>query len=71
MANYGATADAGGATFVSLPGGNTSPTDVGAPGAFDPGSAMQVHHAAILIIVSSAVALVAIGVIFRRPIGRD
>jgi hypothetical protein len=31
---------------------------------------MAVHHAVIWLIGGSAVALVAIGVVFRRPIGK-
>lgn len=47
------------------PGGSA----VAAPGAGGPLSNMSVAHAALLVIVGAAAGLVALGVIFRRPIG--
>ena len=56
-----------GTTFVSVPGGAPSqamgPT---APGATGPGSNLNVHHAAMLLIFGSLVGLVVIGYVFRR-----
>lgn len=62
--------DLGASTYVSDPHGYT-PQAPAAPGANGPGSNMTVHQAALWIIGTAAVALVAIGVIFRRPIGQD
>jgi len=40
-----------------------------APGASGPANGMAVHHAVITIILTASLALVAIGVVFRKPIG--
>ncbi len=65
-------ANAGVATQVSAPGmpvGSGTATASASPGATGPGAQMNVAHAALVLIVGSAVALVAIGFVFRRPIG--
>lgn len=41
------------------------------PGAQGPAGNMTVAHACLLVIGFSAVSLVALGVVFRRPIGKD
>ena len=59
-----------GTTYVSTPGAPSSDTGAtSSPGATGPGSNLTPTHGAILIIASSAVALMAIGVIFRRAVG--
>ena len=40
-----------------------------APGASGPANGMAVHHGVITIILAASLALVAIGVAFRKPIG--
>lgn len=68
-------ANAGVATQVSSPsapvGGPGPATASAAPGATGPGSSMSVTAAVIWIIGGAAVALVAIGIVFRRPIGES
>lgn len=67
------TAEAGVATHVSYPGGGESITGSGpssaAPGAQGLGSTMTPAQAVLWIIGGAAVGLVAIAVVFRRPIG--
>lgn len=65
------TAEAGVATQVSYPGGQVAASGGGsaAPGAQGIGSTMTPAQACLWVIGGAAVALVAIGVIFRRPIG--
>jgi hypothetical protein len=67
------TAEAGVATSVSYPGGTaaTSGAVSAAPGAQGPGSTLTPSQALLWIIGGAAVALVAIGVVFRRPIGES
>ena len=60
------------ATHVSGQGSITlDPTGSGvvAPGAAGPLSNMTVAHAALLVILGAAAGLVALGIVFRRPIG--
>ena len=67
-------ANAGVATQVSAPGmpiGSGTATSSAAPGAMAPAGQMNVAHAALVLIVGSAALLVAIGVVFRRPIGQS
>jgi len=67
-------ANAGVATQVSAPGmpiGSGVATSSAAPGASGPGGSMNVAHAAMVLIIGSAALLVAIGVVFRRPIGES
>lgn len=67
-------ANAGVATQVSAPGmpiGSGTATSSAAPGAMSPAGQMNVAHAALVLIVGSAALLVAIGVVFRRPIGQS
>lgn len=63
----------GQATMVSAPGGpnvgGVSSTSA-APGATGPGAGMSVSNAILFVIGGAAAALVAIGVVFRRPIGQ-
>jgi hypothetical protein len=56
-----------GATYVSVPGNppNQQPAMAG-PGGTGPGAQMNVHHAAILLIVGSFTALLVLGILFRR-----
>lgn len=56
-------------TYVSDPHGLQGQAATSAPGASGPGAGMSVHHAVMLIVGTAAVALVTIGVVFRRPIG--
>ena len=61
----------GTSTYVSEPGNQSSATPgMTSPGSQGLGKSMAVHHAVIWLIGGSAVALVAIGVVFRRPIGK-
>jgi hypothetical protein len=65
-------ADAGVSTNVSAPGmpiSTGTATSSAAPGATGPGGQMSVAHACLVVIGGAAVALVIIGVVFRRPIG--
>ncbi len=65
-------ANAGVSTNVSAPGmpvGAGVAASTAAPGATGPGGQMNVAHACLVLIGGAAVALVAIGIIFRRPIG--
>ena len=65
-------ANAGVATQVSAPGmpiGSGTAASTAAPGATAPGGQMNVAHAAMILVIGSAALLVAIGVVFRRPIG--
>ena len=55
-----------GTTYVSVPGNAPNQMGAGAPGATGPGSNINVHHAAMLLIFGSLVGLVAIGYVFRR-----
>ena len=67
--DFSGTADvATGATFVSAPGqpAGRAAMAPGAPGSAGPLSAMNVHHAAMLIILGSLAGLVVIGYVFRR-----
>lgn len=65
------SAEAGVATQVSYPGGTVAASGGGsaAPGARGPGSSMTPAMAILWVIGGAAAALVAIGVVFRRPIG--
>jgi hypothetical protein len=66
------SADAGVATQVSAPGmpiGSGTAASTAAPGATAPGGQMAVSHAVLVLIGGAAVVLVAIGIVFRRPIG--
>ena len=65
------TAEAGVATQVSYPGGAVTASGGGraAPGAQGVGSSMTPAQAILWIIGGAAAALVAIGIVFRRPIG--
>jgi hypothetical protein len=66
------SAEAGMATQVSYPGGSTaSGGGSAAPGASGVGSSMTPAQAIVWLIGGAAIALVAIGVVFRRPIGQD
>jgi len=67
------SAEAGVATQVSYPGGATTASGGGsaAPGAQGVGSTMTPAQACLWIIAGAAIGLVAIGVIFRRPIGES
>lgn len=67
------TAEAGVATSVSYPGGAVAGTGGGsaAPGAQGVGSSLSPSQALLWLIGGSAIALVAIGVLFRRPIGES
>jgi hypothetical protein len=67
------SAEAGVATQVSYPGGQATAAGGGsaAPGAQGVGSSLTPAQAILWIIGGAAVALVAIGVVFRRPIGQD
>ena len=57
-------------THVSNPGyPDGSGAYAEAPGASAPGNGMQVHHGVITIIATASIALIAIGVLFRKPIG--
>lgn len=71
--SIGGTAEAGVATHVSYPGGGESLTASGpasaAPGAQGIGSTMTPAQAVLWIIGGAALGLVAIAVVFRRPIG--
>lgn len=65
-------AQAGVATHVSYPGGETitaSGASSAAPGARGVGSTMTPAQAVIWLIGGAAIGLVAIAVVFRRPIG--
>jgi hypothetical protein len=65
-------ANAGVATQVSAPGmpiGSGTATSSAAPGAAGPASSMSVSHACLVLILGAGAALVAIGIVFRRPIG--
>jgi hypothetical protein len=65
------TAEAGVATQVSYPGGQVAASGGGsaAPGAQGLGSSMTPAQAALWLILGAGVSLVAIGIVFRRPIG--
>lgn len=65
------SAEAGVATQVSYPGGQVAASGGGsaAPGAQGLGSNMTPAQAGLWLILGAGVALVAIGVVFRRPIG--
>jgi hypothetical protein len=67
------SAEAGVATHVSYPGGPAASAGGGSasPGAQGVGSSMTPTQAMLWIIGGAAIALVAIGVVFRRPIGSD
>jgi hypothetical protein len=67
------TAEAGVATSVSYPGGTAGTAGGGsaAPGAQGVGATLSPSQALLWIIGGSAVALIAIGVVFRRPIGES
>lgn len=58
-------------TQVSYPGGQSANTGGGsaAPGAQGLGSSMTPSQAILWVIGGAAAALVAIGIVFRRPIG--
>jgi len=56
-------------TYVSTPGNPGGAPSSTAPGASSVGSSLPVHHAVIYVIGGAAVALLAIGYIFRRPVG--
>lgn len=65
------SAEAGVATHASYPGSGASASGGGsaAPGARGAGSSLTPAQALLWLIGGSAAALVAIGVVFRRPIG--
>ena len=66
--DFGGTAGADtavGATYVSA-GGQAAARGPGAPGSNGVGSNMQVHQAAIWLILGSLASLVVIGYVFRR-----
>lgn len=67
------TAEAGVATSVSYPGGTAATSGGGsaAPGARGVGSTLTPSQALLWLIGGSAIALVAVGVVFRRPIGES
>lgn len=67
------SAEAGVATSVSYPGGTVAASGGGsaAPGAQGLGGSMTPAQAILWVIGGAAAALVAIGVIFRRPIGES
>lgn len=50
--------------------GSPYPTQSGSPGAAGPGGNMTVSHAAILVILSAAAALVGLGIVFRSTNGK-
>jgi hypothetical protein len=56
-------------TFVSTPGNAGGAPGSTAPGAGSVGSSLPVHHAVIYVIGGAAVALLAIGFVFRRSVG--
>ena len=57
-------------THVSNPGyPENASAYAAAPGASAPGNGMQVTHGVITIIATASIALIAIGVMFRKPIG--
>ena len=67
-------ANAGVATQVSAPGlpiGSGTVASSAAPGAAAPGGQMNVAHAGAVLILGAWVALVAIAIVFRRPIGES
>jgi hypothetical protein len=67
-------ANAGVATQVSAPGmpvGSGTAASTAAPGATAPGGQMNVSHACLILVLGAAAALVAIAVVFRRPIGES
>ena len=55
-----------GATFASVPGNPPNQQAATAPGGSGPGSNMNAHHAAMVLIFSSLTMLVVIGYVFRR-----
>jgi hypothetical protein len=60
-------------TYVSAPGGssiNGVANVSAAPGANGPASNMAVSTAILWVIGGAAAALVAIGIVFRRPVGQ-
>ena len=60
----------GQSTYVSNPGASSGPPASVTPGGASVGQSLAVHHAVIWLIAGSAIALVSIGVVFRRPIGQ-
>jgi hypothetical protein len=61
-------------THVSAPGGPTVggvAAASAAPGATGPGASMTVSTAILWVIGGAAVALVGLGIVFRRPIGQS
>jgi len=72
--SFNASATAGVATQVSAPGmpiGSGTATSSAAPGATGPASNMSVSAAIVWVIGGAAAALIAIGILFRRPIGES
>jgi len=69
--DYGTGVDdgLGTSTFVSNPSTNTENPGATAPGSQGIGKSLQVTHAVIYVIGGAAVALFAIGYVFRRPVG--
>ena len=59
------------ATHVSSPGAPTDAPSNVTPGADGVGKSLAIHHAVIYLIAGAAIGLVAIGVVFRRPIGQS
>jgi len=57
-------------TYVSNPGASAGPPAAVTPGGNGVGKSLAVHHAVIYLIGGAALALVTIGVVFRRPIGQ-
>ena len=65
-------ANAGVATQISAPGmpiGSGTAQASASPGATGPGGQMNVSHAVLILILGASAALIALGVVFRRPIG--